>query len=67
MAFAKSLGATSVHQIEVQQEREETHTNKQRDVAREIAQSLGRAPTAALECSGAESSVRLALKVKLNS
>ena len=60
LAFAKTLGATSVHHIDIQRGNEGVH---QVDMATQIANSLGRAPTAALECSGAQSSVHLALKV----
>jgi len=59
LAFAKTLGATSVHHIDIQRGNEGV---LQVDMATQIANSLGRAPTAALECSGAQSSVHLALK-----
>jgi len=61
LAFAQRLGATSVHHIDVQREKEEIH-QRGGDMAAQIKKSLGRAPTAALECSGAQSSVQLALK-----
>ena len=55
LQFAKKLGADSIHLITIGKE--------PRQVAQEIAKSLGRRPTAALECSGAESSIQLGLHV----
>jgi L-iditol 2-dehydrogenase len=55
LQFAKKLGAHSIHLIATGKE--------PRQVAQEIAKSLGRRPTAALECSGAESSIQLGLHV----
>ena len=58
LEFAKKLGADSTHLIVQGQSGDQ--------VAADVCAALQRRPTAALECSGAESSIKIGLRVSVD-
>ena len=64
LAFARSLGADSTHMMAVGSTDADGADAQLRRVAADISQALGRQPRAAVECSGAESSIQLGVHVR---